>query len=412
MNSFQRLQKLGQSVWLDGINRELLHDDLLPDYIDECCVKGLTSNTAVSDRVVNHHISHDDWLSKISASGKSDEISLHEQTLDDLWEAADLLRPAFDKSNGIDGWVSMEISPLAAGDISSSIKAARQIQKQGGHPNLLINIPGTASGLPIIEESIFAGIPINVTLLFSREQYVAAAEAYQRGIERRLAAGLNPRVTSTASIVVNNWDLALRVQKSTDEHKRSHTMAALARYDTDRAGGVDPQIAAVTSMFLGGATAAPMGLPSALHNQLGIAMAQRNYHAYSHLLLSPRWQKLAAAGAQAQRLLWANTDTRGLDVHETHYIEALIAAGTIASMSEKTLHAFKELSAPLVPISINDSHCETMLARFRLAGINIDALALKLQRSAMQALLTSSNPLLRPSPSQTQDNKTDRYAFA
>ena len=265
-----------------------------------------------------------------------------ELALEDLRRAADLFRPVFDATDGVDGWVSMEVSPLLANDTSGSIEAAARIHRQADRRNLFVKIPGTPEGIPAIEESIFAGVPINVTLLFSREQYLAAAEAYLRGIERRLAAGLDPRVASVASLFVSRWDKAV----------------------SDK-------------------------VPAELRNRLGIAIAARTYRAYRELLASPRWRTLAAAGARPQRLLWASTGTKDPKASDTLYVEALAAPDTIDTIPEKTLHAFAEHGELKGAMAEDGGDAEAVLARFARAGIDLDALAMQLQRDGAQAFVKS-----------------------
>ena len=264
MKTTQQLHDLGQSLWLDNITRPLLNSGGLRRYIDEFSVTGLTSNPTIFDHAIGNTDAYDDSIHEKAKAGQRGEGLFVELALEDLRRAADLFRPAYDASDGIDGWVSMELSPLLANDTAHSIEAAARIYRQADRRNLFVKIPGTPEGVPAIEESIFAGVPINVTLLFSREQYVASAEAYLRGIERRLAAGLNPRVASVASLFVSRWDKAVS--------------------DT---------------------------VPADLRNRLGISIAARTYKAYRELLASPRWRTLAAAGARPQRLLWASTRNEG-----------------------------------------------------------------------------------------------------
>jgi transaldolase len=268
--------------------------------------------------------------------------------LEDLRRAADLFRPVFDATDRVDGWVSMELSPLLADDTARSIEAAAQIYQQGGRANLFVKIPGTPAGVPAIEESIFAGVPINVTLLFSREQYLASAEAYLRGIERRLAAGLDARVSSVASLFVSRWDRSV----------------------SDK-------------------------VPAPLRNRLGIAIARRTYRAYRELLASPRWRKLADAGAQPQRLLWGSTGTKDPQASATLYIEALAAPDTINTMPEKTLLTFAEHGQLRGVMPEDGGDAEAVLASFGKAGIDVDALAAQLQQEGAQAFVKSWNALLK-----------------
>jgi transaldolase len=264
-----------------------------------------------------------------------------------LARAADLFQPIFARTDGVDGWVSLEVSPLLARDTKSTLAAARELHRRGGKANLFIKIPGTVEGLPAIEEAVFAGVPINVTLLFSREQYVAAAEAYLRGVERRIEAGLNPAVASVASLFVSRWDVA--------------------------AGGK---------------------VPGELTNRLGIAVAQRTYKVYRELLASTRFQRVANAGARAQRLLWASTGTKDPDAPDTLYIEALAAPDTINTMPEGTLHAFDDHGKVGDVLAPDGGDCEKVLASFAKAGIDIDAMAQRLQDEGASSFVKSWNDLM------------------
>jgi transaldolase len=349
MNNTRQLHDLGQSLWLDGITREILDDDTLPRYIDEFSVTSLTSNPTIFDKAIGNSNAYDDGIREKAQAGNSGESLFAELALEDLRRAADLFRPVFDATGGVDGWVSMEVSPLLANDTSGSIEASARIHQQANRPNLFIKIPGTPEGIPAIEESISAGVPINVTLLFSRQQYLAIAEAYLRGIERRIAAGLDPRVSSVASLFVSRWDNAV----------------------SDK-------------------------VPTELRNRLGIAIGARTYRAYRELLASPRWRKLTAIGARPQRLLWASTDTKDPKPSDTLYIEALAAPDTINTMPEKTLRAFADHGELRGMISEDGGDAEAMLTRFTLAGIDVDALATQLQRDGAQSFVISQIRLRRP----------------
>ena len=348
MKTTQRLHDLGQSLWLDNITRPLLNSGGLRRYIDEFSVTGLTSNPTIFDHAIGNTDAYDDSIHENAKAGQRGEGLFVELALEDLRRAADLFRPAYDASDGIDGWVSMELSPLLANDTAHSIEAAARIYRQADRRNLFVKIPGTPEGVPAIEESIFAGVPINVTLLFSREQYVASAEAYLRGIERRLAAGLDPRVASVASLFVSRWDKAVS--------------------DT---------------------------VPADLRNRLGISIAARTYKAYRELLASPRWRTLAAAGARPQRLLWASTGTKDPKASETLYVEALAAPDTINTIPEKTLHAFAEHGELKGAMAEDGGDAEAVLARFTQAGIDVDALAKQLQRDGATAFVKSWQELLQ-----------------
>jgi len=347
MNKAQELHKLGQSLWLDNISRAILDDGTLRRYIDEFSVTGLTSNPTIFDEAIGSSAAYDEGIRAKAKAGKSGEALFMELALEDLRRAADLFRPILDATDGIDGWVSMEVSPLLANDTSASIDAAARIYGQAGRPNLFVKIPGTPEGIPAIEESIYNGVPINVTLLFSREQYVAAAEAYMRGIERRIAAGRDPRVASVASLFVSRWDKAI------------------------------------------GET-----VPPELRNRLGIAIAGRTYRAYRELLASKRWRNLVAAGARPQRLLWGSTGTKDPHASDTLYIEALAAPDTIDTMPEKTLRAFAEHGTIKGVMPEDGGDAENVLARFANAGIDTDALALRLQREGARAFVKSWQELM------------------
>lgn len=348
MKPTRQLHDLGQSLWLDNITRELLDDGTLRRYIEDFSITGLTSNPTIFDGAIGSGHAYDVGIREQAQDGKSGETLFIELALEDLRRAADLFRPVFDASHRIDGWVSMEVSPLLAGDTEGSIKAARQIHRQADRPNLFVKIPGTPQGIPAIEASIFAGVPVNVTLLFSCEQYRAAAEAYLRGIERRLEAGLDPRVGSVASLFVSRWDVAVKDQ-----------------------------------------------VPAELRNQLGIAIGGRTYRAYRELLASERWRKLADAGAPPQRLLLASTGTKDPDVSATLYVEALAAPDTINTMPENTLHAFAKQGALRGTLAADGGAAEAMLARFARAGIDIDALAIRLQHEGAQSFVQSWQQLLQ-----------------
>lgn len=347
MNATRQLHDLGQSLWLDNITRGLLTSGTLSRYIADLSVTGLTSNPSIFDHAIKNAGFYDDAIRKKALAGKSGEALFFELALEDLTQAADLFRPIHDATGGVDGWVSLEVSPLLANDTAASIKAATQLHALAQRPNLFIKIPGTRAGLPAIEETIFAGVPVNVTLLFSREQYIAAAEAYMRGIERRIAAGLAPKVASVASIFVSRWDVAVKDK-----------------------------------------------VPSKLRNCLGIAIAGRTYKAYCALLAAPRWRKLADAGARPQRLLWASTGTKDPEASDILYIEALAAPATINTMPEKTLHAFAEHGEVKGALPIDGGDAEEVLDAFARARVDDAALAAELQREGTQSFDKSWNDLM------------------
>jgi len=347
MKATQQLHALGQSLWLDNITRGLLNSGTLGRYISELAVTGLTSNPTIFDQAIGNADFYDTAIRQKALAGKSGEALFFELALEDLTHAADLFRPIHIATGGVDGWVSLEVSPLLADDTSGTIQAAVQLHAQAQCPNLFIKIPGTPAGIPAIEEAIFAGVPVNVTLLFSREHYLAAAEAYLRGIERRIAAGLDPAVGSVASIFVSRWDVAIK----------------------DR-------------------------VPQDLRNRLGIAIAQRTYKAYRELLASKRWQSLAAAGARPQRLLWASTGTKDPAAADTLYIEALAAPNTVNTMPEKTLQAFAEHGEMKGGMPVDGGDAEAILAGFARAGVDAGALAATLQHEGAQSFAKSWNDLL------------------
>ncbi|MGB5450680.1 MAG: transaldolase [Sedimenticolaceae bacterium] len=347
MHATQQLHDLGQSLWLDNITRGLLTSGTLGRYIGELSVTGLTSNPTIFDQAIGNAGFYDAAILQRARAGKFGEALFFELALEDLTQAADLFRPVHAATGGTDGWVSLEVSPLLADDTAGTIKAAAQLYAQAQRPNIFIKIPGTLAGMGAIEETIFAGIPVNVTLLFSREHYFAAAEAYMRGIERRLAAGLDPAVGSVTSIFVSRWDVAIKEK-----------------------------------------------VPAALRNRLGIAIAKRTYKAYCELLKSKRWQTLAAAGARPQRLLWASTGTKDPDAPDTLYIEALAAPDTINTMPEKTLLAFAEHGQIHSALPTDGGDAEAMLAELAQTGVDDGALAAQLQREGVQSFAGSWNALI------------------
>jgi transaldolase len=347
MKATQLLHNLGQSLWLDNITRDLINSGTLKRYIDELSVTGLTSNPTIFDHAIKDSSSYDAAIRKKLDEGKSGEELFFELAVEDLTRAADLFRSIFDRTNGVDGWVSLEVSPLLAHDTASTLTAAKSLHARAGRPNLLIKIPGTKEGLPAIEESIFAGVPINVTLLFSREHYIAAAEAFLRGIERRIDAGLQPNIGSVASVFVSRWDAAV-------------------------AGKVPP----------------------ALNNRLGIAVAKRTYKTYRDLLGSPRWERIYNAGARPQRLLWASTGTKDPKAPDVLYIKALAAPFTVNTMPEGTLKALADHGDLSEIMSADGGDCEAVLDEFAAVGIDIDDLAAKLQDDGAKSFVSSWNDLM------------------
>jgi transaldolase len=347
MKATQLLHDLGQSLWLDNIARDLLNSNTLKRYIDDLSVTGLTSNPTIFDHAIKNSTAYDAPIREKLATGRSGEALFFELALEDLTRAADLFRPIHDRTNGVDGWVSLEVSPLLAHDTASTLAAAKDLFGRAARPNLFIKIPGTQEGLPAIEEATFAGVPVNVTLLFSREQYLRAAEAFLRGIERRIDVGLNPNVGSVASVFISRWDTAV----------------------TGKA-------------------------PDSLRDQLGIAIAKRIYKAYRSLLGSERWQRVYNFGGRPQRLLWASTGTKDPKASDTLYIKALAAPFTVNTMPEGTLKALADHGAlgPTLPADGGD--CEEVLARFVKAGIDIDAFAAQLQDEGAKSFVKSWNELM------------------
>ena len=347
MKATQLLHNLGQSLWLDNITRDLLTSGTLKRYIDELSVTGLTSNPTIFDHAITNSTAYDATIRKKLGEGKSGEELFFELALEDLTRAADLFRPIYDRTNGVDGWVSLEVSPVLAHNTTSTLAAAKSLHARAERPNLLIKIPGTKEGLPAIEDAIFAGVPVNVTLLFSREQYVAAAAAFVRGIERRIEAGLHADVGSVASVFVSRWDAAV-------------------------AGTA----------------------PAALRNTLGIAIAKRTYKAYRDLLGSARWQRLYNAGARPQRLLWASTGTKDPHASDVLYVKALAAPFTVNTMPEGTLKALADHGEISEIMSADGGECEAVLNQFAKADVDVDVLAARLQDEGAKSFVNSWNELM------------------
>ena len=347
MKATTLLHNLGQAIWLDNITRDLLTNGQLKRYINEYSVTGLTSNPSIFNQAIKNSTAYDDAIRKKVEEGKSGEALFFDLALEDLTQAADLFRPIWDMTNGVNGWVSLEVSPLLAYDTTSTIEAAKDLFARAGRPNMFIKIPGTPEGLPAIEEAIFAGIPVNVTLLFSREHYLAAAEAFMCGIERRMEAGLKPNVGSVASVFVSRWD-----------------------------GAVMDKV------------------PATLRNRLGIAMAERTYQAVRTLLSSPRWQRVYNAGTWPQRVLWASTGIKDPEASDVLYIKALAAPFTVNTMPEGTLQALAEETELDTIMSADGGDCEELLEEFANAGIDIDALAAQLQEQGAKSFVNSWNELM------------------
>ena len=349
MNATRELRNLGQSIWLDNITRELLNSGTLKRYIDEWSVTGLTSNPTIFDHAIKNSAAYDSAIGEKEKVGKekSTEDLFFELALADVIRAAALFRPIHDQTDGVDGWVSLEVSPLLAYDTAASLAAARSLHTRAGQPNLFIKIPGTKEGLPAIEEAIFAGIPVNVTLLFSAGQYLAAADSFLRGIERRIDRGLSPNVGSVASLFISRWDVAVTGK-----------------------------------------------VPESLMDKLGIAIAQRTYKAYHELLASPRWQRALNFGARPQRLLWASTGTKDPKASDTLYVKALAAPLTVNTMPDGTLKALADHGEVNTALRADGGDCEDVLAQFAKAGVDIDALASQLQQEGASSFVKSWNELM------------------
>src|SRR5881409_614012 len=347
MNATGTLHDRGQSLWLDNITRDLLETGTLKRYIADLSVTGLTSNPTIFDHAIKNSSRYDAAIRNKVKEGKSGEDLFFELALEDLTRAADLFRPIWERTRGVDGWVSLEVSPLLVHDTARTLAAAKTLYGRAGRPNLLIKIPGTKEGLPAIEEAVFAGIPINVTLLFSAQHYLAAADAFMRGIERRAAAGLQPEIESVASVFISRWDAAVKDK-----------------------------------------------VPEALRNQLGIAIAMRTYKAYRTLLGSPRWQRVFNAGARPQRLLWASTGTKDPAASDVLYVRALAAPFTVNTMPEGTLKALADHGALGGMLTADGGDGEETLARFVSAGVDVDALASQLQDEGAKSFVSSWRELM------------------
>jgi transaldolase len=347
MNATHTLHALGQSLWLDNITRNLLNTGTLRRYIRDLSVTGLTSNPTIFDQAIKNSGDYDAAIQKKLKEGKSGEELFLEVALADITAAADMFRPIHERTLGVDGWVSLEVSPLLAHNAKATIAVAKELYSRAGRSNVLIKIPGTKEGLPAIEETIFAGVPVNVTLLFSREQYLAAAEAYMRGIERRIDAGLSPGINSVASVFISRWDAAVM-----DE------------------------------------------VPEALRDQLGIAIAKRIYKAYCAQLCLPRWMRAYNAGARPQRLLWASTGTKDPKASDILYIKSLAAPFTVNTMPEGTLKAFADHGEAIAVLPADGAGSDEVLARFAQAGVDADALAARLQDDGAKSFVKSWNELM------------------
>lgn len=347
MKPTEKLHDLGQSLWVDNITRTMLGDGTLRGYAEELSVTGLTSNPTIFDKAISGGKSYDEQISELGSRADTTEDIFFELALTDLREAADLFAPIHTRTDGVDGWVSLEASPLLADDAAASIEQAKKLHRNAARGNLFIKIPGTEAGHTAIEETIFAGTPVNVTLLFSREHYLGAAEAYMRGIERRIEADLDPAVGSVASLFVSRWDKMVMET-----------------------------------------------VPDELRNTLGIAIAKRTYAAYRELLDSERWQRLANEGARPQRLLWASTGTKDPEVSDVLYVESLASPFTVNTMPEPTLKAFADHGRVRDTLSEDGGDAEETLAEFGKAGFDVDELATRLQEEGKQSFSDSWRDLL------------------
>jgi len=347
MKATQTLHNLGQSIWLDNITRELLDSGTLKRYIDELSVTGLTSNPTIFDHAITHSKSYDSEIRRLVGTGLSGEALFFELAVQDLTRATDLFAPIHERTAGVDGFVSLEVSPLLAYDPKATVEQAKVLHKKANRRNLFIKIPGTREGAPAIEEAIFSGVPVNVTLIFSRDHYVAAAEAYMRGLERRIAAGLSPDVRSVASLFVSRWDKA--------------TMDKVPDRDRDK---------------------------------LGVAIGQQTYKAYREVLESDRWQSLANCGARTQRLLFASTGTKDPKASDVLYIGALAAPNTVNTMPEETLLAFGEHGGVTGVIPRDGADCEQVLAEIGRVGVDVAKLGADLQTEGAKSFVDSWKDLL------------------
>ena len=348
MNATQALHDLGQSLWLDDITRELLDSRELERYVRELAVTGLTSNPSIFARAVGQSSDYDEDIRRGVAADRPAEELFYDLAIADLRRAADLLRPVHDRTDGVDGWVSLEVSPLLARDTERTVEVARDLFARAERPNLHVKIPGTREGLPAVEEATFAGVPVNVTLLFSREQYLAAADAWLRGVERRIEAGLDPDVRSVASLFISRWDVAVA-----DE------------------------------------------VPAELKNTLGLAIARRTYAASLELQASPRWRRAQNAGARPQRVLWASTGTKDPEAPDTLYVEALASPYTVNTLPQKTLLAFADHGRVGELLAPDGGDAEQVLARHAAAGVDVEALAARLQDEGAQAFVDSWRELMQ-----------------
>ncbi|MDH4981041.1 transaldolase [Hyphomicrobium sp. D-2] len=355
MTATKELHRAGQSIWIDDITRSMLDSGRLAKMIAEFSVTGLTSNPTIFEKAIGSGSDYDAAAEALVRKGLSDEELFFELALDDLRRAADLFRPIYDRTSGVDGWVSLEVSPLLAYDADATISEAKRLYAKADRPNLFIKIPGTHEGLPAIEAATFAGVPVNVTLLFTTGDYLAAAEAYVRGLERRVAAGLDANVRSVASVFISRWDRAIVED-----------------------------------------------VPDAIKNRLGIAIGQSAYRAYRELIASDRWQRLENAGARPQRLLFASTSSKDKRATDTLYIDKLAAPNTVNTMPEDTLRAFADHGTASDLLAANGGDCDAIFAAHAEAGVDVEALGRKLQADGAKAFVASWRDLLASIASKTK----------
>jgi transaldolase len=347
MNPTAQLNRAGQSLWLDNITRDLLTSGRLQHYVDDLAVTGLTSNPTIDDNAIGGTAAHDEAVRASAARGATGEKIFFDLALDDRTRAADLFRPVHDRTGGVDGFVSLEVSPLLAYDAEATAREAARLHGLAGRPNLFIKIPGTAEGLRAIEGTIFAGVPVNVTLLFSPSQYLAQAEAYTRAIERRVEAGLPAHVASVASVFISRWDSAV-------------------------AGSV----------------------PDDLRNRMGVAIGMRAYADYRRFFSSDRWQRLLNVGARPQRLLFASTGTKDRGAPDVLYVAGLAAPHTVNTMPEETLRAFADHGSVGALLPADPATADALLVRFAASGVDVEAVGRDLQEKGAAAFVASWNSLL------------------
>lgn len=347
MNATQKLHDAGQSLWLDNITRDLLTTGTLKGYIDKLAVTGLTSNPSIFNQAIKGSASYDESMRTKAKAGRKGEDLFFDVAMEDITAAADLFRPIYDRTAGVDGFVSLEVSPLLVRDTAQTIKVAKELHATANRPNLFIKIPGTPEGIPAIEEAIFSGIPVNVTLLFATADFVAAAEAYMRGIERRIEAGLSADVASVASLFISRWDVAVAKE-----------------------------------------------VPAELSNKLGLAVGMQSYKAYCDIIASPRMMRIMNVGGRPQRLLFASTGVKDPKAKDTLYVEGLAAPLTVDTMPEGTLKAFADHGTMGTVITADGGDCEAVLESFRKAGVDLDKLAKKLQDEGAESFVKSWHELL------------------